>query len=181
MTEMLEEAPQFVKSTAVITKQHCVSFKAASVPLNKMISSFHICPIFRYCVDNTGKRVLSKTYCGSAAYASPEVLQGTPYNPKMYDVWSLGCILYIMVRMIRDFYLSTLHAFLSYCIWMFHTSHVLHLTQSCSYIKSWPVNVTPVFKTCPCPYITLTGFFGTPDYTTRWTPMNIAERTRKLL
>lgn len=51
----------------------------------------------RYCVDNSGKRELSKTYCGSAAYASPEVLKGTPYNPKMYDVWSLGCILYIMV------------------------------------------------------------------------------------
>ncbi|XP_064632541.1 testis-specific serine/threonine-protein kinase 1-like [Lineus longissimus] len=51
----------------------------------------------RQCVDATGKRILSKTFCGSAAYAAPEVLQGTPYNPKMYDVWSMGCILYIMV------------------------------------------------------------------------------------
>ncbi|XP_055598776.1 testis-specific serine/threonine-protein kinase 3-like [Uranotaenia lowii] len=42
------------------------------------------------------KPVLSKTFCGSYAYASPEILKSIPYQPQLSDIWATGVVLYTM-------------------------------------------------------------------------------------
>ncbi|XP_054262245.1 testis-specific serine/threonine-protein kinase 3-like [Macrosteles quadrilineatus] len=46
---------------------------------------------------NGGLPVLSETFCGSYAYASPEILKGVAYDPMFSDVWSMGVVLFAML------------------------------------------------------------------------------------
>ncbi|XP_070500711.1 testis-specific serine/threonine-protein kinase 3-like [Chironomus tepperi] len=49
-------------------------------------------------VPKTADSNLSETYCGSYAYASPEILKGVPYDPFASDIWAMGCVLYTMIH-----------------------------------------------------------------------------------
>ncbi|XP_038054426.1 NUAK family SNF1-like kinase 1 [Patiria miniata] len=51
-----------------------------------------------------GHNRLLDTFCGSPLYASPEIINGTPYHGPEVDCWSLGVILYAMVYRTMPFH-----------------------------------------------------------------------------
>lgn len=69
-----------IKLENAMIKQHGKGWKV------KLIDFGLSGPIERQC----------KRWCGSSDYVSPEILQNTPYNNVLADVWSLGTILYML-------------------------------------------------------------------------------------
>ncbi|XP_075144526.1 nuak family kinase 1 isoform X3 [Haematobia irritans] len=57
---------------------------------NAKIADFGLSNVF------DDKRLLA-TFCGSPLYASPEIVEGTPYHGPEVDCWSLGVLLYTLV------------------------------------------------------------------------------------
>lgn len=57
---------------------------------NAKIADFGLSNVF-------DKRRQLSTFCGSPLYASPEIVQGSPYEGPEVDCWSLGVLLYTLV------------------------------------------------------------------------------------
>ncbi|KAM9219269.1 LOW QUALITY PROTEIN: testis-specific serine/threonine-protein kinase 2 [Leptosomus discolor] len=54
-------------------------------------------------LDENGRIILSKTFCGSVGYTAPEVLKAISCDPRISDMWSLGVRLYITVYALMPF------------------------------------------------------------------------------
>jgi len=52
---------------------------------------------FGLCGVSDQKSRLMNQFCGSPAYAAPELVQRIPYNGKLTDVWAMGIILYTLL------------------------------------------------------------------------------------
>lgn len=65
----------------------------------------------RSCVDDKTLEVtMSQTFCGSLTYVSPEIIKGSPYEPKIADMWSFGVLIFMMLNKSHPFDSTHLHS-----------------------------------------------------------------------
>ncbi|KAK3726879.1 hypothetical protein QZH41_005365 [Actinostola sp. cb2023] len=92
----LIEGTEYLHNKGVVHRD----LKCENILLNRdnqiVISDFGFART-QHIMPDTGKRRLSQTFCGSYAYAPPEILRGIAYDGTLADIWSLGVVLYTMV------------------------------------------------------------------------------------
>uniref|UniRef100_A0A7S1CPA7 non-specific serine/threonine protein kinase n=1 Tax=Bicosoecida sp. CB-2014 TaxID=1486930 RepID=A0A7S1CPA7_9STRA len=57
--------------------------------------------------NEDGTPSLLRTECGTRGYMAPEVLAGTPYRGEAADIWSAGCVLFIMLAGFPPFQIAS--------------------------------------------------------------------------
>ncbi|XP_065840243.1 testis-specific serine/threonine-protein kinase 3-like [Oscarella lobularis] len=96
-----EDESRRVLRQTVLAVQHCHEngivhrdLKCENILLDKnndvKVSDFGFARPFR-------KSQLLETFCGSYAYASPQILNGEPYEGNLSDIWSMGVVAFAMV------------------------------------------------------------------------------------
>ena len=89
---------QLVGAVAYIHGKSCVhrDLKLENVLLDKN-ENVKLCD-FGFTREYEGKANYLQTFCGTVCYSAPEMLKGEKYAGEKVDVWSLGIILYALIR-----------------------------------------------------------------------------------
>jgi serine kinase len=99
-TRLTESVARLLFHDLLSGVEHCHTMSIVHRDLkceNLLLSNRMILKIsdFGFARELDGKNL--ETYCGSYAYAAPEVILGQPYVGEPADIWSMGVILYAMV------------------------------------------------------------------------------------
>lgn len=89
---------QLVGAVAYIHSKSCVhrDLKLENVLLDKH-DNVKLCD-FGFTREYEGKANYLQTFCGTICYSAPEMLKGEKYAGEKVDVWSLGIILYALLK-----------------------------------------------------------------------------------
>ncbi|OAP61850.1 hypothetical protein AYL99_04053 [Fonsecaea erecta] len=89
---------QLVGAVAYIHSKSCVhrDLKLENVLLDKN-DNVKLCD-FGFTREYEGKANYLQTFCGTVCYSAPEMLKGEKYAGEKVDVWSLGIILYALLK-----------------------------------------------------------------------------------
>ena len=89
---------QLVGAVCYVHRQSCVhrDLKLENILLDKH-ENVKLCD-FGFTREYEGKANYLQTFCGTICYAAPEMLRGEKYAGEKVDVWSLGIVLYALLK-----------------------------------------------------------------------------------